>query len=133
MQRMKKNGTNNFIYTRGRNGDSNCCNLESSRVRKLEKSIAAFESEDQCLVVEVLKVYENLGKDETTSYVLCVHKKLQGSYGLDVSADCNKVLRVLAITIDEHIIILWDRRWKSLWRFHFNRINIMTPTVIAGC
>ena len=67
--------------------DNYCCNQGLLQVRKLEKSIAAFESEDQCLVVEVLKVYENLGKDETTSYVLCVHKKLQGSYGLDVSAE----------------------------------------------
>ncbi len=56
-------------------------------MKKLEKSIAAFESEDRCVVVEVLKVYENLGKDATTSYVLCVHKKLPESYGLDVSAE----------------------------------------------
>jgi hypothetical protein len=67
---------------------SHCCNLEErTKVRKLEKSIAAFESEDQRLVVEVLKVYENSGKDATTSYILCAHRKLEGSYGLDVSAE----------------------------------------------
>lgn len=55
-------------------------------MRKREKTIAIYESDDQEVQVEVLKIYENLEQDETTSYILRLHHNMAQSYGLEVSA-----------------------------------------------
>ena len=55
-------------------------------MRKREKTIAIYESDDQEVQVEVLKLYENLEQDETTSYILRLHRNMERSYGLEVSA-----------------------------------------------
>ena len=55
-------------------------------MRKIEERIALYESENREVQVEVLKLYENLGQDETTSYILRLHRNMVPSYGLEVSA-----------------------------------------------
>lgn len=55
-------------------------------MKRRSETIAVYESDDREIEVEVLKIYENLGKDETTSYLLRLHRNMGTPYGLDVSA-----------------------------------------------